>query len=324
MTPAKTLETIVNSRFFPITDPSQAVIIENFDNLKSMDLSLGNETEVEGFVTFVPSQIDDRDKDLHFELFPHINDGSDQASRKNNRYPVICEIQNALEDHHQRLINALNSKRVKVRGQFRLFLEHIESGLGKFPHIFEIHPVTSVSIDNEGDLDNITIDAPAHQEWRENKSIYEMLKPIEIPGITFVNHKQNTRFENIREDLINVTYHEATMTLKFENITSPHGFPGVGFNYVFSKGKFIANPDHAPEDDNPYIFELEIGKGVNVKCVVFPEAPAFKVASEFHENPPEKVLALALRSMNIEQLYQDRIEIVMSPVFRLEILPHEK
>jgi hypothetical protein len=318
MTPSETLDTIVSCRFFPITNPSQQVTIEHFDNLRSIDLSLGNEIEIEGFVTFVPSHIGERDKDLHFELFPHINDGTEQSPRKNSRYPVICEIQNALEDHHQPLMNAKNSKRVRVKGQFRLFLEHIQDGPGQFPHIFEVHPVTHVWIEDMGELDNITVDAPNHEQWAESISIYEMVKQSGVDGFTFINHKENKQFPGIREDIITATYAQESAILKFGNITSPHNFPGVGFNYVFSKGKFIKNAEHEPEQGKPYTFPLEIDNDTKITCVVYPETPASSIVTEFHQNPPDKILALALRSMNMNRLYQNKFEIILSPVFRLE------
>jgi hypothetical protein len=91
---------------------------------------------------------------------------------KNNRYPVICEIQNALQDHHQLLMSARNSKRVRVKGQFRLFLEYNGGHTGKFSHIFEIHPVTHVWIEGEEELNNITVDAPSREQWRQNRSLF--------------------------------------------------------------------------------------------------------------------------------------------------------
>ena len=71
---------------------------------------------------------------------------------------MVCEIQNALlYDHKIKLEDAKkNKKKVRVKGYFRIFLEHIDKD-SSYPHIFEIHPVTSIWIDDKIDKKLLSI-----------------------------------------------------------------------------------------------------------------------------------------------------------------------
>jgi hypothetical protein len=325
MTPSEMLKIITDIQFEPIAKPTDTLIIRNFYKINDLNLSAGKEIEVEGLVTYVPRELNERDRDLHFNLSPSLHSEVDQ-SRGNvtGQTYIICEIQNASTfDHKVKLANAMEQKkRVKVKGYFRMFLEHVDNE-SYSPHIFEIHPVTKVWIEDI-QLKNITVDCPDRNDWKNNASIYEMIWGDEKSGLSFVNYVERRSYIEMREDKIQTSYDKGNLT--FTNLTTPHeGKPAVGFNYVFAVGFFVKILKEAFPEGSPYLFEIKTEEGnnnsSNIKCIVTPETLAYDLARSFHYKPPaERLLAVAMRNMHILSLFENKFETTLYPVFRLEKL----
>jgi hypothetical protein len=324
MTPTEMLRTITDIQFEPIAKPSDTLNITNFDKIKELNLSPGKEIEVEGFITYIPRELNERDRDLHFNLSPTLHSVIDQSGVNVDRESyIICEIQNAsIFDHKVKLADAKEQKkRVRVKGHFRMFLEHVDNESYN-PHIFEIHPVTNIWIE-DAEVKNITVDCPDRNDWKNNASIYEMTWGDVKNGISFVNYVERRSFIEMREDKIQTFYTKDKLT--FANLTTPHeGKPAVGFNYVYTVGFFVKILKDAFPEDSPYLFEIKPAEGnnhSNIKCIATPETLAYDLARSFHYKPPtERILAIAMRNMNIPSLFENKFETTLYPVFRLEKL----
>lgn len=324
MTPNEMLKTITDIQFEPIAKPTDTLIIRNFDKVKELNLSSGKEIEVEGFVTYIPRELNDRDRDLHFNLSPPLHSEVDRSGENvNTGSYIICEIQNAsIFDHKVKLADAKEQKkRVRVRGHFRMFLEHVDNESYN-PHIFEIHPVTKVWIEDV-ELRNITVDCPDRNGWKNNASIYEMIWGNDKNGLSFVNYVERRSYIEMREDKIQTSHAKGDLT--FTNLTTPHeGKPAVGFNYVYTVGLFFKIVKDTFPEGSPYTFEMKAVDGNNnnaIKCVATPETLAYDLARSFHYKPPaEEIVAVAMRNMHIPSLFENKFETTLYPVFRLEKL----
>ncbi|HEY6949844.1 MAG TPA: hypothetical protein VI146_04470, partial [Nitrososphaeraceae archaeon] len=100
------------------------------------------------------------------------------------------------------------------------------------------------------------------------------------------------------------------------------GFANIRLNYVSTKGFFRMLPGQHFVDGTPYTFELQISSNPNsrkIKAVTVPDTPAYQVIKDLHKNPPiDKVTAVALRSLNVGELFNSNYEIMLCPVYRLE------
>ncbi len=302
------LKIITDAKFTPLTKGDQELTVSNFGNLRKLNLSPGSEIEVEGYVTYVSKvhkgkSVGEQDLDVHFNLSPAQDDATTY---------LVCEIQNADDQKHkQKLDDAKsNGAKVKVKGVLRIFLEHIYESRQKnqFPHIFELHPVSSVIIGGE-ELADITMDCPDMDNWRNNDSIYEM--KLQADGSVLFK-KPGQDWKSFPES-VEAEFDGMNLTLRDVHT--------VGHNYVYMDGYFSKIQNGSFPDGEPYFFELKSADddSIRIKSVVIPGVPAYDIAKVFHNNPPDSLItSVAVRNLNIPQLMDNIYETILYPVFRLE------
>ena len=280
---------ILTGAFVPY-DKSGELVIKSFKKLKTISsLELGDEIEVSGYVTY-SSKRPGKDRDVHFNLSPSLS--------VTTKF-VVCEIQNANLANAKQLNKAKEEESlVTVSGVLRMFPEHIYKNPNQpmTPHIFEIHPVRSVIIGEDEQIDSITLDNPDHEDFRAAlEDVVHYMDSFERQG-----------------DTLKVDYQEPDLIF-----TKPHQ---VGYNYIYVQGSFSKTLNGSFPEDKPYQFELKSLDGESViKAATIPGAPAYEDVRSFHKNPPDGILTVvALRSLNLAELYDSNYEIVLSPVFRIE------
>ena len=296
--PEAALKILVKDKFTPLKQGESKLIIRNFNELNELSLAPGKEVELEGYITYA-SNIRGKDADIHFNLSMLPND---------DKNFVVCEIQNADNNKHGKPLKGAwdSQQKVKVSGVLRIFLEHIYESINQphLPHIFEIHPLRSVTIDGN-DSPDITMDCPDHENFRGNKSVYK---------IELQDDGSMTKDGRDMNDNIEIEYDGKNLTI----INPPH----LNVNYVYTSAYFSKSQNHSFDDGKPYIFELKKSMNSNsigIKSVVLPGTPAYDTGKKFDNNQPENILTAALlRSLDIEELMQNNYKVIFCPTYRLE------
>jgi hypothetical protein len=296
--PEAALNILVKDKFTPLKQGESKLIIRNFNELNELSLYPGKELELEGYITYA-SNIRGKDADIHFNLSVQPND---------DKNFIVCEIQNADNDKHGKpLKTAWNSQqKVKVTGVLRIFLEHIYETINQphLPHIFEIHPLRSVTIDGN-DLPDITMDCPDHENFRANKSVHKV--ELQDDGTM-------TKDGRDLNDNIEIEYDGRNLIV----INPPH----LNVNYVYTSAYFSKNQNGSFDDSKPYVFELKKSMNPNsigIKSVVLPGTPAYDIAKKFQIDQPKNILTVALlRSLDIGELMKSNYKIIFCPTYRLE------
>jgi hypothetical protein len=299
LNPNDALSILTKGKFSPIKSGEHQLTLRNFNELSRLPLSPGSEIDIEGFITHV-SHIRGRDADIHFNL------SSDANDEKNF---VVCEIQNADNDAHGvPLKNAFdNHEKVMARGVLRLFLEHIHEIATQptLPHIFELHPVRKVVIGGNNELPDITMDCPDKDNFRSNESVHQI--ELQDDG-TITKDGQKLR------DNIQVQYNGTNLTF-----FNP---PPFNVNYAYTRAYFSKTQDGEFPDGKPYSFELKkspAADSIGIESVALPDTPAYNILKEFHNNPPDEALTVAvLRSLNMQALMKSNYKIMFCPVYRIE------
>jgi hypothetical protein len=299
LNPNDALSILTKGKFSPIKSGEHQLTLRNFNELSRLPLSPGSEIDIEGFITHV-SHIRGRDADIHFNL------SSDANDEKNF---VVCEIQNADNDAHgMPLKNAFdNQEKVMARGVLRLFLEHIHEIATQptLPHIFELHPVRKVVIGGNNGLPDITMDCPDKEGFRSNESVHQI--ELQDDG-TITKDGQKLR------DNIQVRYDGTNLTF-----FNP---PPFNVNYAYTRAYFSKTQDGEFPDGKPYSFELKkspAADSIGIESVALPDTPAYNILKEFHNNPPDEALTVAiLRSLNMQALMKSNYKIMFCPVYRIE------
>lgn len=310
VTPTQTLKIITDIKFDPLSSNKPQLKVTSFKKLKLLNPSPGDEIEVSGFVTKV-GPVHGREKgdsDVHFNLSP-----SPSAPESF----LVCEIQNATQDLHRKpLLEAMNNQaRVRVKGIFRMFLEHIHQ-IDASPHIFEVHPVGQVQIAGQSPLAEVEMDAPNKEKWKKNDSIHRIA--IKNDGSVTFEEENVTKIED-SQARVNANYDGTDLTFRKKNAK---GFANIRLNYISTRGFFRTLPGVQFVDGRPYIFELQVSLNKNsrkIKAVVVPDTPAYPIAKDFHSNPPTvKLTVVALRSLELLELFNSNYQIMLCPVYRLE------
>jgi hypothetical protein len=314
MSPSDTLKVITDIEFTPVYNSQTQLTVRNFDKLNSLPSTLlspgAKEIEIEGYITYLPRAINKTDKDIHFTLSP--------TASQSNKF-IVCEIQNATKSQYQTLKKTKDQQKiVKVKGIFRIFLEHILKNSKTKPHVFEVHPVKTVEVDGVN-LKGITMDCPDHGNWRKNESMYQM-EIQQNRSLNFINLKNGKAERNVKENNMRVDYDGSNLT--FKNIPTAHGFRAVGHNYIAIDGYFSKTSRGSfPSGGKSYTFELKYHKNpsIRLKAITIDGTPAYNTAKKFHSNPPTKIItAVALRSVSISKLMDKVYETVLCPAYRLE------
>jgi hypothetical protein len=301
--PSDALSILTNGKFSPLKSGEHQLTLRNFNELAQVPLSPGSEIDLEGFITHV-SHVRGKDADIHFNLSIDVND------KKNF---VVCEIQNADNDTHGiPLKNAFdNGEKVMTTGVLRLFLEHIHEipSQPTLPHIFELHPVRRVVIGENTNLRNITMDCPDKEKFRSNESVHKIQ----------LQHDGTMIKDGIKlRDNIQVQYDSNNLTF-----FNP---PPLNVNYAYTTAYFSKTQDGQFPDGKPYSFELKESPeatSIGIESVAIPDTPAYNILKDFHNDPPNEGLTVAvLRSLNIKALMKNIYKIMFCPVYRIEHNSH--
>lgn len=298
--PKATLATIAGVKFTPLLGGQKQFTVGNFGNLSSLSLSTAQSVTVAGVVTYV-SKLQPDDKDVHFNISPE----GDASSY------LICEIQNATAEHKIALDNAKgNADLVEATGYFRVAFEHINAvtGVNQYPHILELHSISNLKI-NGKDLANIIVDCPSGDNWQNNLSTYKM--ELQSDGsVQFTKLGGSPRI--LKENLVKVVYQDPKLTV--ENIS---GF-GIGHNYVYMQGQFVKTGQFSDGDPYEFVLQDPNDSSISIRCFALPLAPGYANAKTFDASPPNgTVTAVALRSLDIQQLFKSNRETILY-VYRID------
>jgi hypothetical protein len=293
------LRLLTKDKFTPLRHGEHQLTLRNFNDLTELSLDPGTEIDLEGYVTHV-SRIRSKDADIHFNLSVDPNDETNF---------VVCEIQNADNDAHGTpLKNAFdNQEKVRARGVLRIFLEHIHEAAGQpsLPHIFEVHPLRKVVIDENNELPNITMDCPDKEDFRNNESVHQI--ELQDDGTMAKDGRK-------LEDNIQVQYDGNNLTF-----FNP---PPFNVNYAYTAAYFSKTEHGEFPDGKPYFFELKKSlnsDSVGIESIVLPDTPAYDILKEFHNNPPSELFtAVVLRSLDIPALMRSNYKVMLCPVYRIE------
>ncbi len=268
-----------------------SLTLNNFREIDKLSLSLGKEVTVAGYITNV-SPRNSYDKDVHFDL---------STTQDGDNNIIVCEIQNGSDKKHGVPLQQAkdDNKMIKVKGVLRFFLEHAESTSPTLQHVFEIHPVREIYIDDQP-MGNIEVDCPGGDKFKKLSSVHKMT--INDDGSMSTSHALN--------DTKDVTWDGRNVTIDNPNKNDT--------NYVYASAYFYKTQEGDFPTDEPYIFELRKSQdSVGVKAAAIPSTQAYDSLAEFHSNPPtDKVTIVGIRSLNIPEL-KNKYEVALCPVYRV-------
>lgn len=298
-TPADRLRALCAAQIFVGAPGAPDLSISGIDPLAYVAPPPGYDVTLEGYVTG-RTQDGEYGFGIAFGLAP--TPAPDEGTKA-----VGCVIQNALRPaqlaaggtghsvYAQLLDEVITTQqRVTVSGQLRLLPDLASIRHPVIPHLFEIHPVRTVTTERGTAFPPIPPDAPGSSEWTEADNVHP---------VPFADLQPRTR----------MALTGSVMTFR--------DVPPLETAYVYTTGRFHGGRSRFAEG-RPFLFAFgDAGGKVRVTAVTVPDTPAYEVARGWLSSPPTgPITVVGLRTLYLPALFAPgggRIEVILSPAFRI-------